>query len=264
MKRDHEKITASLRIRISDLETAQEKTFAQLTAETKRKVAELEEEMQKQRARLLEIIAEKDREIEVTKNSLATLYSQHYSADPVDPPQQQIIKSPVSRKGSKKQFRQSTESIKSALTYHSEVQDDFENGSPPRPAGPFSRSLSTHANESKNIFYEQEISRKEQEISELRHIIRLSEHKIREIEQASLMKDIQYLQIVETLKEEIRVLESRITLQKSEVNLEYLRNVFVQLLNSTTSTSRKHILKAIGAVLKLTQTEMKKVDSWNI
>uniref|UniRef100_A0A914PUX8 GRIP domain-containing protein n=1 Tax=Panagrolaimus davidi TaxID=227884 RepID=A0A914PUX8_9BILA len=97
-----------------------------------------------------------------------------------------------------------------------------------------------------------------------KHIIRLSEHKIREIEQASLMKDIQYLQIVETLKEEIRVLESRITLQKSEVNLEYLRNVFVQLLNSTTSTSRKHILKAIGAVLKLTQTEMKKVDSWNI
>uniref|UniRef100_A0A914Y4S5 GRIP domain-containing protein n=1 Tax=Panagrolaimus superbus TaxID=310955 RepID=A0A914Y4S5_9BILA len=261
MKKDHEKITSSLRIRISDLETAQEKSFAQLTAETKRKVVELEEEMQKQRARLLEIIAEKDREIEVTKNSLATLYSQHYSSDPVDPQPQQL-KSPISRKGSRK-LRQSTESIRSALTYHSEAQDDFEGGSPPRP-GPFSRSLSTHANESKNIFYEQEISRKEQEISELRHIIRLSEHKIREIEQASLTKDIQYLQIVETLKEEIRVLESRITLQKSEVNLEYLRNVFVQLLNSNTATSRKHILKAIGAVLKLTQAEMRRVDAWNI
>ena len=78
------------------------------------------------------------------------------------------------------------------------------------------------------------------------------------------MKDIQYLQIVETLKEEIRVLESRMTLQKSEVNLEYLRNVFVQFINSQSPTSRKHILKAIGAVLKLTNSEMRRVDQWNI
>ena len=121
--------------------------------------------MQKQRARLLEIISEKDREIEITKNSLATLYSQHYAGDPVDPPQDATSKSPVSRKSSRK-LRRSTESIRSALTYRSEVPDD-DDESPSRP-GPVPRSFSTHMSDSKNIFYEQEISRKEQEISELR------------------------------------------------------------------------------------------------
>uniref|UniRef100_A0AC34R6N2 ER membrane protein complex subunit 6 n=1 Tax=Panagrolaimus sp. JU765 TaxID=591449 RepID=A0AC34R6N2_9BILA len=246
MKKDHEQITTNLRSRIADLEAAQEKTYAKLTAETKRKVAELEDEMAKQRQRMMEIIAEKDREIEMTKNSLAALCAQQ--PDPVDPPQS---KSPISRRNSN--IRKSSESIRSALTYHSE-----ENDSQP---GPIAR-LGSHEGP-RSIFYEQELLRKEQEISELRHIIRLSETKIREIEQASLTKDIQYLQIVETLKEEIRVLEGRLTLQKSEVNLEYLRNVFVQLLSSSSAVSRKHILKAMGAVLKLTPSEMRKVDSWN-
>lgn len=40
-----------------------------------------------------------------------------------------------------------------------------------------------------------------------RNVIRLLELKVRDIEQAMLMKDIQYLQIIEALKEEIRVLE---------------------------------------------------------
>lgn len=38
-------------------------------------------------------------------------------------------------------------------------------------------------------------------------MVRLSELKVRDIEQSMLTKDIQYLQIIETLKEEIRVLE---------------------------------------------------------
>lgn len=38
-------------------------------------------------------------------------------------------------------------------------------------------------------------------------MVRLSEIKVRDIEQSTLSKDMQYLQIIETLKEEIRVLE---------------------------------------------------------
>jgi hypothetical protein len=61
----------------------------------------------------------------------------------------------------------------------------------------------------RNIFYEQELCKREQEIGELRNVIRLLELKVRDIEQAMLLKDVQYLQIIETLKEEIRVLEGR-------------------------------------------------------
>uniref|UniRef100_A0A7E4VSW4 GRIP domain-containing protein n=1 Tax=Panagrellus redivivus TaxID=6233 RepID=A0A7E4VSW4_PANRE len=255
MKKDHENVTSSLRTRIADLETIQEQTYSQLTAECKRKVAELEDEMTKQRARLLETINEKEREIELTKQSLAAMYSNQVP-DPVDPPQG---KSPVGRKDSRN-LRRSTDSLRSAKTYHSEDGDDLTVGSP----GQVTRSLSAHLGENRNIFYEQELSRREHEIAELRHLIRLSETKVREIESATLTKDMQYLQIVETLKEEIRVLEGRLTLQKSEVNLEYLRNVFISFLNSENPKSRKHILKAIGAVLRLTPSEMRKIDAWSL
>jgi hypothetical protein len=56
-----------LRERIIELEGSQNRQYAQLTVEAKQRVAELEEELQKQRNRMLEIVAEKDREIELTK-----------------------------------------------------------------------------------------------------------------------------------------------------------------------------------------------------
>jgi hypothetical protein len=78
----------------------------------------------------------------------------------------------------------------------------------------------------RNIFYEQELCKREHEISDLRsisnsflynqnwlrNVIRLLELKVRDIEQSMLLKDVQYLQIIETLKEEIRVLEGSISL----------------------------------------------------
>lgn len=57
----------SLRKRITELEAAQLRAYNELTSEAKRRVAELEEEMQKQRERMHQIIAEKDREIEIAK-----------------------------------------------------------------------------------------------------------------------------------------------------------------------------------------------------
>ncbi|KAI1706420.1 GRIP domain-containing protein [Ditylenchus destructor] len=95
-------------------------------------------------------------------------------------------------------------------------------------------------------------------------MVRLSEIKVRDIEQSTLSKDMQYLQIIETLKEEIRVLEGRLNLERSETNMAYLRNIFIQFVNSNSSTGRKHILKAIAAVLRLTPIEMKRIDGWNL
>lgn len=43
-------------------------------------------------------------------------------------------------------------------------------------------------------------------------------------------------------------------------NMEYLRNVFIQLLHCDNSSGRKHILKAIGAVLKLSVGEMRAIE----
>jgi hypothetical protein len=130
---------------------------------------------------------------------LAALYTQHYVSDPIDPPQKTERNSPQPLAN----LRLSSESIRSALTYCTE-----DNEIPGRRSrSPVKRSISNHFGETRNVFYEQELTRREQEIVELRNIIRLSEMKIRDIEQSVLTKDIQYLQIIEALKEEIRVLE---------------------------------------------------------
>lgn len=88
------------------------------------------------------------------------------------------------------------------------------------------RSLSNYFGDARNVFYEQELMKREQEIAELRYsermancnlskffrnVMRLSEMKVRDMEQAMLTKDIQCLHLTETLKEEIRVLEGEYT-----------------------------------------------------
>lgn len=329
-KREHESATDLLRERILELETNQNKRYAQLTANAREKVAELEEELQKQRNRMLEIVAEKDREIEFTKSSLAAFYARNYGPSPpfgdsqhnlpMDPPQQlttmkystsppldspgllsssnqqshkkafRIGKPPVSplRKdtvgsldirrdstedhvcvassevgcGSPISLTQSHEQLEFSASFQSSLHNRRKSSRP--VSFPFGGEGSLTAGAAaRNIFYEQELCKREQEIGELRNVIRLLEMKVRDIEQAMLLKDVQYLQIIETLKEEIRILESRLSLASSQTNLAYLRNIFVQFLNQNSASGRKHILKAIGAVLQLTSIEMGRVDRWS-
>lgn len=42
-------------------------------------------------------------------------------------------------------------------------------------------------------------------------------------------------------------------------NLEYLKNVFVNYLISTDSSSKRHMLNAISTVLRFTSSEMDKI-----
>uniref|UniRef100_A0A158R4K1 GRIP domain-containing protein n=1 Tax=Syphacia muris TaxID=451379 RepID=A0A158R4K1_9BILA len=79
--------------------------------------------------------------------------------------------------------------------------------------------------EARNIFYEQELAKKDKLIVELRFVFCL-----------------------------FWVLEN------VDANMEYLRNVFIQFLHCESSSGRKPILKAIATVLKLSQAEMKYID----
>lgn len=52
----------------------------------------------------------------------------------------------------------------------------------------------------------------------------------------------------------------KVNFYSGDANMEYLRNVFIQLLHCESCSGRKHILKAIGTVLKLSTTEMKSLE----
>uniref|UniRef100_A0A914HF02 GRIP domain-containing protein n=1 Tax=Globodera rostochiensis TaxID=31243 RepID=A0A914HF02_GLORO len=297
-KKQHDNAADVLRQRIIELENSQQRSFVQLTAEARQKVTELENELAKQRARIAEVIAEKDREIELTKNGLA---AHHAFSDAHFCPAEAVPNLPMDPRPN-----DSSTSATPSLSgrTNSECRVRGPNCGRPRNAGiskrrdtgqsigemddrrpsvgeegavealtqtnfsvnsaPMGENASTSAGTAaRNIFYEQELSKGGQEIGELRNIIRLLELKMRDIEQAMLMKDVQYLQIIETLKEEIRVLEGRLTLASSQTNMAYLRNIFVQFVGQGSVIGRRHILKAIGAVLQLTPAEMRRVDRWS-
>jgi hypothetical protein len=124
---------------------------------------------------MVQIIAEKDREIELARNSLSALYAQKVS-DPIDPqPHQTSPTGPLVRQ------RSSAESIRSALA-SSFIDEDASGGF----RSPIRRTTSNHYGESKNVFYEQELAKYEQEILELRNMIRLSEMKVRFLIQSNI------------------------------------------------------------------------------
>ncbi|CAJ0935308.1 unnamed protein product, partial [Mesorhabditis belari] len=256
----YEQATRAMKDRIGELESGEEKLRREMQSEMANKVAEMEHEMQKQRNRTFDLLEEKDRELEITRGILLAVRSEssnhsiHASSSaPADPPQ----KSHLVKKRSNGELRQverrkssgfrhrSTDSISSAIEYYS-----AENATTQLPL----------ANESRNIYYEEEMTKKDLEIRELRSQLNNLDFRMREIEQNHLTKDLQQHEMGEKLKEEIRILEGKLQLISSGGELEYMRNIFVQFLQSNNSASRKNIIKAIGMCLKLSATEMKAID----
>jgi len=221
----------------------QSQAQAMTITDCNRRITELEEELSRQRVRMMEVVAEKNAELEIVRNDLAismcaragVTKDRALSTEPSDPDPQPKSYHPTRQKSHKNSFEE-------AGSYEDSL------------VAPVRRSIS-QLGESRNVFYEQELIKREEEILQLRMSSRMAEFRTRDLEQSMLTKDIQYLQIVETLKEEIRILEGKLKMEITDTNMAYLRNIFVQFLNSPNATSRNHILKAIGAVLKLTTRE---------
>ncbi|KHN82276.1 GRIP and coiled-coil domain-containing protein 1 [Toxocara canis] len=291
-KKDHEEKCSRLQGTIAEMQLSQANLTSELRHQMQQKVCEVEEEMQKQRARTLEVLAEKEKELEVTKTILVSIRSQQMNAaDPVDPTQANVSAQPVTfRKSRSREFgerlgpvqdrRRNSDCaggivmarpLSDADSYSSFVDESHIEAcsvSPTTLAAPLSLSTASNATEARNIFYEQQLAKREKELIEMRQVfvcffknaLETSESNMREIQQASLTKDLQHYEIIEKLKDEIRSLEGKLTFYSGDANLEYLRNVFVQLIYCDSSSDRKHILKAIGTVLKLSSKEMKLLE----
>uniref|UniRef100_A0A914VNF1 GRIP domain-containing protein n=1 Tax=Plectus sambesii TaxID=2011161 RepID=A0A914VNF1_9BILA len=258
--RSYQETVNGLRHTIAEMQNSQERTLADLRQQMQQRVSEMEAEMQKQRTRTLDVLAEKEKELEVTRTILSAVRGQNVN-DPVDPPQSSppgerpAKLSPTDRRES---GRDSVNSVRSA------------SGEP--PAGRRSSVTSPMMlvnlpnTDSPNVFYQQELAKREKEINQLRRELRSAESSMREIQHASVTKDLQHYETIERLKEEIRALEGKLRLYREDANLEYLRNVFVQFIACDSVVGKRHMLRAIGSVLKLSQKEMhtidKQQDSW--
>ncbi|VDM96655.1 unnamed protein product [Thelazia callipaeda] len=253
MKNNYEEKTTLLNREISEMEKSQDSLIFELRNQMHQKVAEVELEMQKQRTRTLDILAEKENELEITKAILTAVRDQ-----------QNVRGREQNNQNISLQLTKNLETES-----HESLQDNVSSNERQAGASPtviqsalvFSGTLNLC--ETHNLFYEQQLARKEKDILELRNAIRMAELNVRDIQQASLTKDLQHFEMVEKLKDEIRILEGKLQFLTADANMEYLRNIFVQLIHSDSSSSRKHILRAIGAVLKLSSSEMRVIEKYS-
>ncbi|KAK5985007.1 hypothetical protein GCK32_011491 [Trichostrongylus colubriformis] len=87
------------------------------------------------------------------------------------------------------------------------------------------------------------------------------DYRLREVEQAALVKELEHHKKTEAMSEEITKLQNKLALLTTGGELEYLRNIFIQFIQSNNSSAKKNILKAMGMALKLSANEMKAIDS---
>jgi len=111
------------------------------------------------------------------------------------------------------------------------------------------------------LHYVQELARKEVEIKELRAQQFQAETGLREIQLNMSAKEERYQDKIEELEDTVRKLERMTTVEGA--SQEYLKNVVLNYMLSTDMASKNHMLKAIGAVLRLTPKEIKRVMDHN-
>ncbi|QQP49758.1 GRIP and coiledcoil domaincontaining protein 1like [Caligus rogercresseyi] len=110
------------------------------------------------------------------------------------------------------------------------------------------------------IHYSEETARKEKEVSGLRAQIRDLESAMREIQARFISKEEEYISEVERLSDEAAVLRR---MSKSDLNVEYLKNVVVNYMLSSDIASKEHMLNAIAAVLVFSDKEVRRIKAFH-
>ncbi|CAI2356791.1 unnamed protein product [Caenorhabditis sp. 36 PRJEB53466] len=199
----------------------------------KSKRNELEEDVLRQRHCAQEEIESRDQEIEAFRKMLVSLRHE------------KMERSQNARKISRHN-RSSTHDEESRRRSRTFSQDENSSAVPNDP-------------DSKNVYYENQLTKKEFDIQELRKQLMDVEIRLRENESVAMSRQLESVARNEEMIEKVRVLEGKLQMLSSTSEIDYLRNIFTQFLHSMESpnAASKAILKAMGSVLKVPMVEMK-------
>ncbi|EGT30197.1 CBN-KLP-8 protein [Caenorhabditis brenneri] len=197
---------------------------------------ELEEEVIRHRRCAQEEIESRDQEIEAFRKMLVTL--RHEKMERTQNPRK------ISRHN-----RSSTHDEDAAARRRSRTFSQDDTAVPNDP-------------DSKNVYYENQLSKKDYDIQELRKQLMDVEIRLRENESVAMSRQLESVARNEEMTEKVRVLEGKLQMLSSTSEIDYLRNIFTQFLHSMGSpnAASKSILKAMGSVLKVPMAEMKVID----
>lgn len=191
-----------------------------LEAEYQHQKSELEVEIRKQRERTVSLLAEKDRDIEMLKASVPIYDERFFVQNPPD------SGASAELPGGKSEEERAVSRL---LNMSSLSQGDS------------------------NLFYRQEVSRKEVEINALRKQKHELESALRELQLNSHSKEESLAEQMEMLKEEIQ--RSDRCKAREGANLEYLKNVTYKFLTSFDPKAKQQMLNAITTILQFSPQE---------
>lgn len=213
--------------------------MSQLETEYRSKVMQLENELQKQRERSLQLLEEKDNEIKTLKTSFEIFI----------PGNSQLMN--TMQEGDREEESDGEVNFKSTAAQLSNVLN---------PTSGASGATGGNTESYHMLHYAHELARKDVEISNLRKAKHSAETSLRQ----ALMEKVT---VQEELHDKISNLEDEVDRlnryqSREGANLEYLKNVILSYLVSKDPDSRKHMLNAIGAVLKFSPSEMNSISTF--
>lgn len=188
----------------------------------KLQIIELEVQVQKQRDRTLALLEEKEQEVSTLKSSFQMFVPGNSSS----------IQFPIDSKDYSLKVSQLDEVLSDMST-----QGNSEN---------------PHI-----LHYAHELARKDVVITGLRKNCCQLENSMRELKKELIVQRQNNLDEVANLNKQISRLEN--CQSREGANLEYLKNIFVNYLHTKDNKSKRHMLNAIAAVLKLTDAEINKI-----
>lgn len=185
-------------------------------------ISELETQVQKQRERTIALLEEKEQEVTTLKSSFQLFI-------------------PGNKHAVLPEMLTESQSV-SQLT---EVLNDVPN---------------VNAQENPHIlYYAHELARRDVVINGLRKNCCQLENSLREMKK-------EFIMLKQTNQDKVNVLKNNISrLERCQsregANLEYLKNVIVNYLQTNNASSKRHMLNAIAVILKLTDSEISKIKN---
>jgi len=228
---DQESDLKDKHLRLLEQKQQFEKEKEGLRLENKKQLIAMRLEFQEHRERSLSLLDEKDEEIHKLRNQIEMAVEESFYTSP----------DRDSREKSKSPLQAIPRKISVDMIEFNKQQHEGSSGPP--------------------LHYVQELARKEVEIKELRSQQYQAETGLREIQLNMSTKEEKYQDKIEELEDTVRKLERMTTVEGA--SQEYLKNVVLNYMLSTDMASKNHMLKAIGAVLRLTSKEVKRVMDHN-
>ncbi|KRZ08012.1 GRIP and coiled-coil domain-containing protein 1 [Trichinella zimbabwensis] len=213
-----------------------EKNFCNIVEEREEQFRErlqiMEMELEKQRLRSLEVLAEKDHEIEVMRSILRTLQSKelqpHYNKSVVN-------KDGNSSLGMKNPPAQPSSEC-STLDHVGRLSNGKESSYP-------------------TLHCMEELARKEQELVILRKERKRLATYSRYMERDFAFRESHLKNTISDLQSKVKTLEEKLDQSSKIVNYEYFKNVFIQFIGAKKPCDRKHMVKVISIMLKCNEDE---------